>query len=238
LTSPRRAIVTGASSGIGRETAIAFAEAGMDVVLASRSGDALRTLETDLCERGLRAVASTCDVRQIEEVERLVEMARARGRGVEPVCVHAAGVAWFGGIHEVDARKLREQIETNLLGAIHLFRSALPWMLEEGRGTVVSIASVAAEHAFPGAAAYCASKAGLRMLARTLAAEFADRGLRFLTVMPGAVDTPLWDFQPSAPPREDMLSSRDVARTILRAVLERSKRRYDELSILPPKGIL
>jgi short-subunit dehydrogenase len=117
-------------------------------------------------------------------------------------------------------------------------RAVLPTMLRQGEGTIVNVASIAAKRALPGSAVYTATKAGLFGFSRVLAEELRNSGVRVGVLMPGAVDTPLWDTLAGSPPRDKMLRPEDVARAAVlmaglppHAVLE-------ELTLLPAAGIL
>jgi 3-oxoacyl-[acyl-carrier protein] reductase len=247
-----RVVVTGASSGIGRATVELLIEAGIEVVAASRRIEKLADLK-------YRCVLHPCDVTDPYSCAHLVEFAQT-GRDRRPVIVNSAGIASFGPFAEDDA-ELRsssgtedfdievgkrvariegytKQVLTNLVGPMHVCHAAIPWMCARGGGQIVNVVSIAATHPFAGAAAYCASKAGLLMFGKAIAEEYKDRGIRVTSLLPGATDTPLWDSQSSAPDRADMLSTRAVAERICEAILSPSGESYEEIVLLPPKGIL
>jgi NAD(P)-dependent dehydrogenase (short-subunit alcohol dehydrogenase family) len=125
-----------------------------------------------------------------------------------------------------------------MIGPMQLCKFAIPWMLRAGGGHIVNVLSIAATHPFSGAAAYCASKAGLHMFGKALAAEYRGRGIRVTSLLPGSTDTPLWDKQSFQPSREDMLPARAVAECIRDVILSPPDRSYDEIVLMPPKGIL
>lgn len=239
-----RAIVTGASSGIGRATAEVLIEAGIEVVAAARSIEKMRDLRD-------RCAVHPCDVRNSWSCENLILFART-GSSRVPVLINAAGTAHFGPYDQTDEGEQETveeraanafergpgQVHTNLLGPMYLCQAVIPWMLEAGGGHIVNVLSIAATHPFPGAAAYCASKAGLHMFGKSLAAEYRGRGIRVTSLLPGSTDTPLWDAQSFQPDRTEMLSPKAVAECIRDAVLSPTDRSYDELVLMPPKGIL
>jgi NAD(P)-dependent dehydrogenase (short-subunit alcohol dehydrogenase family) len=246
-----RAIVTGASSGIGRATVEALIEANIEVVAASRSWEKLRDLR-DKC------AIHPCDVTNQWNCEHLIDFAKT-GNPRTPVLINAAGTAHFGPFAEIEDvdeaeqeedidRQLREhreklakyvgQISANLLGPMHLCKAAIPWMLESGGGHILNVLSIAATHPFPGAAAYCASKAGLHMFGKALAAEYRSQNIRVTSLILGSTDTPLWDNQSFQPNRAEMLTPKAVAECIRDVVLSPPDRSYDEITLMPPKGIL
>lgn len=234
----KRVIITGASSGIGRETALALAEHPVELVLAARRSSLLKELAKECAARGARVEAVTCDVTSHTDRQQLVLEAQKMGSGVMPVLVNSAGVAEFGDYASMPAGSVQHQIEANLLAPMLMSQDVLPWMLHVGHGHIVNVLSIAAEHPFPGSAAYCAAKAGLLMFGKSLNAEYRRKGVYVTALLPGSTDTPLWEGKSWMPPREDMLTSRIVAETIRDLVLLPSDRAVDQVTLMPPKGVL
>ncbi len=226
----KRVIVTGASSGIGRETALLLAAQGHEIVLSARREHLLREL-AEQC--GPRAHVFACDV--CEESQTLIDFARNLGSGVEPVLVNAAGIAEFGDFTKLE---FQGQLNVNLSAPMALCQAAIPWMLSHGSGQIVNVLSIAATTTFAGAAAYAASKAGLLTAGRCLSAEYRKQGIRITSILPGATDTPIWDGAPFVPERADMLTALAVADAICWVINLPADRVIDELTITPPKGIL
>src|SRR5688572_1642593 len=137
----KRAIVTGASSGIGREAAILLANEGIELVLAARRENMLREVAAGLSG----AAAVGCDVSNPAECKRLVEQARAL-EPAYPVLVSCAGAAEFGDFAEMAFELVRRQLEVNLMGPLALCHAAIPWMLEQGGGQIINVGSIAAVH--------------------------------------------------------------------------------------------
>jgi short-subunit dehydrogenase len=226
------------SSGIGRALALTLCASGYELVLAARRRQLLEELCSKCGDQGAKAVAVPCDITQAEECQQLMDTARALGPDAEPVLVNSAGVAEFGDFATAPAASLESQIRTNLVGPLYACRAFLPWALENGRGQIVNVLSVAADLVLPGAAAYSSSKAGLLMLGRVLNAEYRKQGLRVTSILPGATDTTLWEAQNFVPPREDMLSAEAVAEAIRDLIMLPPDRNVDELKLMPPKGVL
>jgi NADP-dependent 3-hydroxy acid dehydrogenase YdfG len=176
----RRAIVTGASSGIGAATARSLAKLGARVVLVGRDRARLEAVRAD-CP-GAEAVA--LDVRDAASVERELAPLGA------DLAVLGAGLA-FGAesVVQGDPGEWRTVIETNVLGVLHVARAVLPAMLERGRGDLVLLGSVAGRQVYPGGTVYCASKHAVRALYEGLRLDCAGSGVRFATVDPGMVET-------------------------------------------------
>jgi len=225
-----KAIITGASSGIGREAAILLTKSGCNTWNVGRRPHRYGEPADDV-------VGVRLDLRHTEECQGLIGLVRASGDVCPVALINVAGVAHFGSTDEMPIDCLKDQIEVNLLGTMLLTQAALPLMLECG-GHIVNVLSIGAKHPFPGAAAYCASKAGLLMFGKSIAAEYRGRGIRVTSILPGSVDTPLWDSQSFQPDRADMLSVGAVAECISDVVLSPPDRSFDEIVLMPPKGIL
>lgn len=185
------ALVTGASSGIGRATAGLFAGEGACVVAAARRQAPLDALVAEIAAAGGRAVALTGDVREEAFARALVELAVDRFGGLDVAFNNAGTGGEAGATPDASLAGWRETIETNLTGAFLGAKYQLPAMLERGGGSLVFTSSfVGATVGFPGMAAYAASKAGLIGLTQALAVEFGGRGIRVNALLPGGTDTP------------------------------------------------
>ena len=156
----------------------------------------------------------------------------------EVVLVNNAGTAAFGPFHEQPIETAVRMVDVLLSGALRATHALLPTMLEEGRGTVVNVVSVAALQAFSSAEAYCAAKSGLLAFSRSLARDYRPMGVRVTSLIPGASDTALWDAIEGHPERADMLSPQAVAEAIKMVVDTPRDRSYDEIVLTPPKGVL
>jgi NAD(P)-dependent dehydrogenase (short-subunit alcohol dehydrogenase family) len=185
-------VITGASSGIGRATALAFARAGASVALAARREQALHELAGE-CERlGGRALAVPTDVTDAEAVRALA--ARAVGRfGRIDVWVNNAAVSLFGRFEETPPDAYRRVLETNLLGYVHGARAAIPQFREQGSGMLVNVSSIVGRVGQPYTSAYVISKWAIRGLSECLRQELRDaKDIHVCTVLPASIDTPLF----------------------------------------------
>jgi 3-oxoacyl-[acyl-carrier protein] reductase len=234
----KTAIVTGAGRGIGRAIAVAFAAEGAAVALASRSRADLADVAGEIrAAGGGRALAIPTDVTNDGAVEALVEQTVA-DLGRVDVLVTAAGTAAFAALVDTKPADWDAMLSVNLRAAMVCCRAVLPQMMRQAAGTIINVASIAAKRALPGSAVYTATKAGLFGFSRVLAEELRSHGVRVGVLMPGAVDTPLWDTLGGSPPRDKMLRPEDVARA---AVLMAALPPYavlEELTLLPAAGIL
>lgn len=183
----RAALVTGATSGIGRATALRFAEAGAGVALVGRNVEALAEVAAEARARGAEAIEVRADVKSEEDAARAVaEAAAAFGR--LDVLVSAAGILGTGTVETTTLDAWDEMLNVNLRAVFHLMQLTIPH-LEKTRGNVVNVSSVTGLRSFPGVLAYCVSKAGLDQLTRCAALELAPKGVRVNAVNPGVVST-------------------------------------------------
>jgi NADP-dependent 3-hydroxy acid dehydrogenase YdfG len=194
------ALVTGASRGIGAETAEALAEAGARVWLMARSEEVLADLATKTGGKALPA-----DLADDASVWDALDRLQDELEGPPSIVVNAAGTFGLGPFSAETVRSFDEHLSVNLRGSFLVVRSLLPGMLQRGDGLIVNVGSVAGRRAFPGNAAYSASKFGLRGLHEVLLE---------------ATDTELWDeldpdSDPALPDRADMLRPSDVAEAVL-----------------------
>jgi NADP-dependent 3-hydroxy acid dehydrogenase YdfG len=231
------AVVTGAGRGIGHATAMALAREGVTVVLAARTRQQLAATAAEIRETGGAALAIPTDVTQDAAVEAMVEQAIAE-LGRLDILVTAAGVASFGPVSGTKPTDWDGMLAVNLRAVMVTCRAVLPIMIRQRRGTIINVASVAAQRAIPGAAVYTATKAGVVGFSRVLAEELRSEGVRVGVLVPGAVDTPLWDAIPGSPDRSRMLRPADVARAAVLMASLPPGAALEELTLLPQGGIL
>ncbi len=229
----RRAFVTGASSGIGAAAARALADAGARVALAARDRAALEVLARELPG----AVATPCDVRDERSVNAAVTSAAEALGGID-IVVTAAGVGRFGEIGSFGAEDWDLVFDVGLRGTFLVVQAALPHVPPAG-GDVITISSIAAVRPFPGSAAYCAMKAGVRSFAQVLAEERRRTGLRVTNMVVGSVDSPFWERAGGTElARERMLRPDDVGRAVAWAASQPVGTSVDEMVLMPKDGVL
>jgi len=188
----RRVLVTGAASGIGRATAAMFRAEGAAVAILDRDAAGL----TEAARRigagdGPAVVALAADVTDDARVAEAVAEAAAALGGLDGL-VCSAGIDLLKPFVDTTLGEWRRVLEVNLTGAFSVSSAALPHLRAAGSGTIVHIASGAAMRPLPGRTAYCASKAGLVMLAKTLAVDLAADNIRVNAILPGIIETPLF----------------------------------------------
>jgi NAD(P)-dependent dehydrogenase (short-subunit alcohol dehydrogenase family) len=208
----RSAIVTGATSGMGRATALLFAREGALVVASGRDEERGRSLVEEIRGGGGRAEFVPGDVSLPETNERLVETAVRAFGGVDALACFA-GTLGLGSVTSLPLDTWRHTLAVNLDAVYFLLRSGLPAMRARGGGSVVVGGSIAALKAFPNHAAYCASKGALLALVRQVAVDYGP-DIRINVLCPGPVDTPLiWDSAAAFPDPARAVS--DVAQKTL-----------------------
>ncbi|MBZ9897881.1 MULTISPECIES: SDR family oxidoreductase [unclassified Mesorhizobium] len=185
------AIVTGASSGIGRATAKLFAEEGAKVVAAARRQAELDRLVEEIVETGGTAIALAGDVRDEAYAKALVDLATGSFGGLDIAFNNAGAVGMMAPLPDLPPASWHDTMDTNLTSAYLAARHQIPAMLERGGGSLVFTSSFVGYTAgMPGMAAYAAAKAGLIGLTQVLAAEYGPKGLRVNALLPGGTDTP------------------------------------------------
>jgi 3-oxoacyl-[acyl-carrier protein] reductase len=231
----KSAIVTGGSRGIGLAIARALANEGADVVITGTDQKRLDAAHAGLTAgRGdaLRVVAVRADVRQSAEATRLVDIAVERFGGVD-VLVNNAGVGTFTDVATMSIDQWRRVIETNLDGVFYCCHAAIPQLKKRGGGWIVNISSLAGKNAFPGGAAYCASKAGLNAFSEALMQEVRHDGIRVSYVMPGSVRT---EFSSGDGPGTDWkLAPEDVAEVVVDLIRHPARSLPSRVEIRPSR---
>lgn len=215
------ALVTGASSGIGRALARAFAQQGAHVALVARNEDRLRAVEQALSPLPGRRLVVPTDVRQPDEVERAVGATLSQFGRID-ILVNNAGKGYCATVVESNLDDFRDVFETNFFGAFSFLRAVAPHMVARRQGLIIQISSVNGFCAVPLGSAYCASKFALEGLSQSARLELHKQGVRLLIVRPGVTDTDFFDhakhFRQNNPfPMRHPMPAEAAATRILRA---------------------
>jgi short-subunit dehydrogenase len=210
------AVITGASRGIGRATAVRAAKAGARVGLIARAKD---ELEQVLAECGGRGAIAVADVSDRDAVTGAIE-ALAGELGPVDILVANAGVGAFGKIADTDVEVFEHLMRVNYLGKVYAIKAVLPSMLERGRGHIVTLSSIAGRIGAPLEGAYSASKFAVDGLSESLGFELAPRGIGVSVIYPGPVETSFFEARgaPYARKSPKPVPADRVARDIIRAV--------------------
>jgi NAD(P)-dependent dehydrogenase (short-subunit alcohol dehydrogenase family) len=235
-SSPRIALITGGSRGIGLAVAKTFSHAGYAVVTTGRDRKLLEAAARQFKAAKTEVVSIQCDVRDPDSVNQLFSAISRRYSRID-VLVNNAGVAHaLAPVDKLPIETWEEVIDTNLTGTFLVTRAALPLM--HAGSTIVNNLSVAAIQPFAGMAAYNASKFGAMGFTQALREDLRQRGIRVLALLPGATDTDIWNqFWPDAP-HEKMISPETVAAAVLHAVSAPPEAAIEEIRIGPAAGVL
>ena len=187
------ALVTGAAAGIGRATALAFADAGCDVVVADLDGERLESVAQEIQKKGRRALACATDVSDSKSVAALHDSAVAMFGHIDYACNNAGIEGIQGATGDTTIENFDRVISVNLRGVFLCLQAQLRIMAPRKSGAIVNMASVAGLVGFAGLPAYCASKGGVVQLSKTAAIEYAEQGIRINAVCPGAIKTEMID---------------------------------------------
>ncbi len=224
------AVVTGASSGIGRALAYEFARRGCRVVLAARSEDKLQSVVNDIKAAGGDAFAVETDVTRPEDCKRLVERTVERFGGLD-ILVCNAGISMRALFDDVDLSVLHRLMDVNFWGTVYCTKYALPY-LQSSHGSLVGVSSVAGLHGLPGRTGYSASKYAMTGFLETVRIENLKKGLHVMIACPGftasnvrfAALTADGSAQGQTPRKEEkMMSAEEVARRIANGIAQRKR---------------
>lgn len=233
-TPPRVALVTGASAGIGRATAIALGRAGYAVGVCARRDGPLADVIAELRAQGINAAGQPCDVSDPAAVSALVEHVEAT-LGPIDVLVNNAGVGILKPFDQLTLDDWDVTFAVNVRSLFLVTRAVLGGMRRRRHGFVINVSSLAGRNGFKGGAAYAASKHAVLGFSSSLLAEVRHDGVRVLAVCPGSVDTDLRRDQPllGDVPADRMLRSEDVAAVIIDALSLPERALVSELDIRP-----
>lgn len=237
----KRAIITGASSGIGKATALALAKAGFKLALVGRSSERLesvaiaaRSLGTDVDVQ-----VYVFDLLQLDQVKAKFA-AIAEELGQVDILINNAGMGYTGSLEATSLADWQQVMNLNLTSVFQVTLGVLPKMRAQQQGQIINVSSIAAKTVFPEWGAYCISKAALNALSQAIAVEEKANGIRVTTIMPGAVNTPIWDTDTVDADfdRSRMLTPENIADSILQIVQLPANANIEEITITPSAGAL
>ena len=236
-----RAIVTGASSGIGKATAIALVQSGIEVALVSRSMVKLKAVADEIEALGIQGKVKiySLDLEILDKVKQQISDICLDFGSVD-ILVNNAGMGYTNSLYETSLQDWQKVINLNLTSAFQCIQGVLPHMRQRKSGTIVNVASIAAFNAFPNWGVYGVSKAALVALSKALSVEERENGIRTVTVSPGSVNTPIWDTDTVQADfdRSAMLTPEIVAQSILHTVLLPHQAVIEEIVVMPNGGAL
>lgn len=191
-TTNKSILLTGASGGIGREIALAFAKSGGKLVLAGRNKDALEDVRASVQQAGGQAIVVPGDVTNADWRKTVVQKATEIYGGLD-ILVNNAGVVSAGSLEDLSEDDIAQQLQINLTAPILLTRAALPALRQSDGAAIVNISSIFGLVGMPFYATYGASKAGIAHFSEAMRRELAEQSIHVMTVYPGATDTPMME---------------------------------------------
>jgi len=196
---PARAVmivaITGAGSGIGKATALAFGRRGDSVVLAGRSRESIEAAANEVEIAGGRALAVVADVSRYEDVTRIIDAATEKFGGID-VWINNASVAEWSFIEAMEPDEMRRVVEVDLLGVMHGCRAVVPHLRARGGGTIINVASALADRAVPLLSTYCAAKAGVKSFSDALRMELraTNANIDVVVILPSSINSPFYSW--------------------------------------------
>ena len=229
-------LITGASRGIGKAAAKAFANSGWDLLLISRSKDDLENLIKEIDNKKIKVFYKTIDLSNSKDISNgIVELMK---NGLVPsVLINNAGVAWTGDLLSMPIEKWEWIMQMNLTSIFQICSDVVPLMRNKG-GLVINVSSHASRNSFPQWGAYCVSKAALASFTKCLAEEERNNSIRACTLTLGSVNSSLWDSDTVGMQfdRGSMLSVDQVALELLHLANQPTNQIIEDLTLMPSSG--
>jgi NAD(P)-dependent dehydrogenase (short-subunit alcohol dehydrogenase family) len=237
LPDSRTVFLTGASSGIGRATALQLAREGHRLALCSRRVPLLESLVLQLKGGAARHTVAPGDVTDPASVTAALDAAEA-ALGPLDTLLQVAGAAVFAKVEETTDDAWRRMLDANLTGLFYAVRAVVPRFRERRRGQIVAVLSVSSRTAFPGCSAYTAAKFGALGFLESVRAEVRAAGIHVSLILPGATDTPIWDGLGEGWDRAKMMPASQVAAVIASVLRDTGSGRVEEVRVMPAGGAL
>lgn len=236
------ALITGATAGIGYETAFLLAQNNYNLILTGRRGERLKSIKDKLVASfGCKILTLSFDIRIRSETETALNSIPAEWKAIDVLLNNAGLAAGLAPVSSADVEDWEDMIDTNVKGLLYTTRIVTPWMIERRCGHVINITSIAAKESYPNGSVYCGTKHAVSAISKSMRIELMPFGLKVTTIAPGAVETEfsLVRFRGDQKKAEQVykgftpLSGKDVAETILFVLSRPSHVNIDDLLIMP-----
>ncbi len=236
LTFLSTVLITGASRGIGRATAKAFANSGWNLLLISRSEDELENLIQEINNKKIKVFYKSIDLSKPKDISKGIDELMSNGL-IPSVLINNAGVAWTGDLLSMPFEKWEWIMQMNLTSIFQVCSEVIPAMRKHG-GLVINVSSHASRNAFSQWGAYCVSKAALSSFTKCLAEEERKNFIRACTLTLGSVNSSLWDSDTVGMQfdRDSMLSVDQVAFELLHLANQPTNQIIEDVTLMPSKG--
>ncbi len=186
----KQALITGATAGIGKATALKFAENGMDVIITGRREELLEELKQNITKKYKVQVIALCfDIQKKEQVEKAIDHLPGKGKSVDILINNAGLAAGLDPIHNGSFTDWETMIDTNIKGLLYISRIILPFMIKKESGHVVNLGSIAGKEVYPSGNVYCATKHAVDALTKGMRIDTVKHGIKVTSICPGMVDT-------------------------------------------------
>jgi serine 3-dehydrogenase len=238
----KTAFISGASSGIGKASAAAFASEGANLILAARRIERLKELENELVNKyNIKVLSLQLDVRKLSDVKKAIASLKDDWRNIDILLNNAGLARGLSKIYEGDTDQWDEMIDTNIKGLLYVSRSIIPLMVERQRGHIINLGSLAGHESYPNGNVYCATKYAVKGLSKGMRFDLYDKNIRVTSVDPGMVVTEFSEVRFSGDKAKadkvyegiKPLSAEDIADTILWCATRPEHININEVLITP-----
>ena len=228
------ALITGASSGIGKATALLFAKEGAFVILTARHLDKLKIVEEEIKNNNGKADSFSMDITNRRQINKTIKKIIKKYKKID-ILVNSAGIAKWGSIEDCTYKDFEDQVKFNLTGSFNTIKEIIPYMIKQKSGSIVNIITSTVKNTKAGRAAYAASKYGQAGLSNAVHEDLKNKGISVVAVYPSKTNTPIHDpyMGKNDPERKTMLKPEQVAKVILEAALIPASNDVKELFINP-----
>lgn len=238
----RIALITGATAGIGFETANLFARNNFNLILTGRRKERLKLIKMQLeTNSECKVQILNFDIRKRAEVENALNSLPSEWKAIDVLVNNAGLAAGLGPVNSADIEDWDNMIDTNIKGLLYMTRTVSPWMVERQSGHIVNISSIAGKEAYPNGSVYCGSKHAVAAITKAMRIELMPSGIKVSSIAPGAVETEFslvrfrGDEEKAAQVYKGFtpLNPKDIAETILFVVTRPAHVNIDDLLIMP-----
>lgn len=227
--------ITGASTGIGKELANEFSKAGYIVAVSARRKSRLVRIVSEIKYAEREASAFVCNLLSERSIQITSKRIKEKYGSID-LLINNAGVTVFKSFMDTKTFDYDNVIDTNLRGSFLCMKSVLPQMIKNKSGHIINILSVAANTSFENSSVYAASKAGLLAMSNSLREEVRRYNIKVSNILPGAVETPMWDSKSRQRYKNRMMSPSDIAKIVLQIYQQPRKVLIEDVIVRPVKG--
>ncbi len=235
------ALITGATAGIGKATAIKLAKSGFDLLICGRRADRLKEVSDEISALGVKVLAQVLDIRNRADVESFINLLPAEWKNIEVLVNNAGLAAGLSSFAEGDLDDWDEMVDTNIKGLLYISRMVMPLMVANKKGHIINIGSIAGKEIYPNGNVYCGTKHAVDALTKSMRRELAEHNIRVTGIHPGAVETEFsivrfkGDEEKAAKVYEgfENLVADDIAEAILWCISRPANVNINDLVIMP-----